>query len=337
MASQNRGSSSPLKSELLEKAHQFSFYQVMRLLRLFLSGQESERETSVEEEYLRFRPELSLAFPPSDIAKIEENEGGKPRFFITATLLGLYGSSSPLPTFYTEDLLDEAAEDMSVTRDFIDIFNHRLYLLLFRCWVKYRLFLQVIEENHPETLEKLFCLIGLGEEALRRDLPESYSLIRYTGLITQFPKSASGLQTLLHDALGKVPVRIIPCVKRVVKIPLDQRLNLGKSGGRLGVDSFIGEEMDDRMGKFRIQIGPLKSETFHQFLPGNLDHHRLAFLTTFYLLDVFEYDIELILAEQEAKTVSLGESQWSRLGLDTWVFSHDHLDEVKAIFPPHYH
>lgn len=338
MASQDRGSSSHLKSDLLEKAHQFSFYQVMRLLRLFLSDQEmSKEETSVEEEYIRLRPELSLAFPPSDVAKIEEKEGEKPRFFVTATLLGLYGSSSPLPTFYTEDLLDEAAEDLSVTRDFIDIFNHRLYLLLFRCWVKYRLFLQVIEENNPEVLGKLFCLIGLGEEELRKDLPEAYSLIRYAGLITQFPKSASGLQTLLHDALGKIPIRVFPCVTRVVKIPLDQRLHLGKSGCRLGEESFLGEEMDDRMGKFRLQIGPLKSDAFHQLLPGNLQHQRLCFLTKFYLLDPFEYDIELRLAEKEAKVATLGGAEWSCLGLDTWIFSSEHLEEVHTIFPPHYH
>lgn len=338
MASPNRGPSSHLKSDLLGKAHEFSFFQVMRLLRLLLQGLRSpEEKNSVVEEYVRIRPELSLSFPPADVAKIEEIEGEKPLFSVTATLLGLYGSSSPLPTFYTEDLLDEAAEDLSVARDFIDIFNHRLYLLLFRCWVKYRLFLQVIEENNPEVLGKLFCLIGLGEEVLRENLPEAYCLIRYTGLFTQFPKSAQGLQTLLHDALGKIPVRVIPCIKRTVKIPLDQRLHLGKSGCRLGEESFLGEEIDDRMGKFRLQIGPLNSNSFHRLLPGSPDHHKLAFLTKFYLLDRFEFDIELVLAEREAKTVSLGGSHWSRLGLDTWVFSLDQLDEVKAVFPPQYH
>ena len=335
MASQDRGSSSHLKKDLLGKAHEFSFFQVMRLLRLFLQDQEiSEEKRSVEEEYIRIRPELSLSFPPADVVKIEESDGEKPRFSITATLLGLYGSSSPLPTFYTEDLLDEAAEDMSVTRDFIDLINHRLYLLLFRCWTKYRLFLQVIEENHPEILGKLFCLIGLGEKEMRRDLPEAYSLIRYTGLFTQFPKSASGLQTLLHDALGKIPVKVLPCVKRVVKIPPDQRLFLGTSGSRLGEETFLGEEIEDRMGKFRLQIGPLKRDSFHRLLPESPDHYRLAFLTRFYLLDVLEYDIELILAEKEAKTAQLGGPEWSRLGLNTWVFSHDHLGEVKATFPP---
>lgn len=335
MAGQDRGSPSHLKSDLLGKAHKFSFFQVMRLLRLFLHPLERPGEKkSAEEEYIRIRPELSLSFPPADVAKIEEGDREKPLFFITTTHLGLYGSSSPLPTFYTEDLLDEAAEDMSVTRDFIDIFNHRLYLLLFRCWGKYRLFLQVIEENNPEVLGKLFCLIGLGEKELRKDLPESYSLIRYTGLFTQFPKSASGLQALLHDGLGKIPVEVIPCVKRVVKIPPDQRLVLGKAGSGLGEESFLGEEIDDRMGKFRLRIGPLKSDPFHSLLPGSVDHQRLAFLTRFYLLDVLEYDIELILAEKEAETISLGGSQWSRLGLDTWVFSLDHLAEVKATFPP---
>lgn len=338
MAGQDRGPSPHLKSDLLGKAHEFSFFQVMRLLRLLLQGLGStEEKGSVEEEYIRIRPELSLSFPPADVAKIEEIKGEKPFFSITATLLGLYGSSSPLPTFYTEDLLDEAAEDLSVTRDFIDIFNHRLYFLLFRCWAKYRLFFQVIEEKDPAVLGKLFCLIGLGEEELRKDLPESYILIRYTGLFTQFPKSASGLQTLLHDALGRIPVRVIPCITRVVKIPPDQRLHLGKSGCRLGEESFLGEEIDDRMGKFRLRIGPLKSDSFRSLLPGSPDHQKLALLTKFYLLDVFEFDIELILAEKEAKTVSLGGSEWSRLGLDTWVFSLDHLDEVKATFPPQHH
>jgi len=338
MARAVRGSSFNLKLDLLTKAHEFSFFQVMRLLHLFIRHLErsEEREFS-EDEHIRIRPELSLSFPASDVAKIEESDTEKPLFSITATLLGLYGSSSPLPTFYTEDLMDEASEDMSVTRDFIDIFNHRLYLLLFQCWTKYRLFLQVIEENNPEILGKLFCLIGLGEKELRRDLLESYSLIRYTGLFTQFPKSALGLKTLLQDALGKIPIEVIPCVRRVVRIPPDQRLYLGTSGSSLGEDSFLGEEIDDRMGKFRLQIGPLKSEPFHSLLPGNPDHQRLAFLTKFYLLDSLEYDIELILAEREAEPVCLGVSMWSRLGLDTWVFSLDHLGEVEATFPPQYH
>jgi type VI secretion system protein ImpH len=335
MAGAVRGSSFDIKLDLLMKGHQFSFFQVMRLLRLFIRNLErSDEKESSEEEHIRIYPKLSLAFPASDVARVEEIDSEKPLFLITTTMLGLYGTSSPLPTFYTEELLDEASEDMSVTRDFIDIFNYPLYLLLFRCWTKYRLFLQVVEEKNLKDLEKLFCLIGLGEEELRKDLPESYPLIRYIGLFTQFPKSALGLKTMLRDAFGNIPIEVVPCIKRRVKIPTDQRLFLGSSGSVLGEDSFLGEEIDDRMGKFRLRIGPLKSGPFHSLLPESLDHQRLALLTKFYLLDVLEYDIELVLAEREAETVCLGTSMWSRLGLDTWVFSIDHLGEVTATFPP---
>ena len=335
MAGEVRKSSLNLKLELLKKGHQFSFFQVIRLLRLLVLESEKTEEKETEEgKKIRIRPELSLAFPASDVLKIEEMTGDTSAFLVTATMLGLYGSSSPLPTFYTEDLLDEENEDLSVTRDFIDIFNHRLYLLLFRCWTKYREFLQLVEENNPKDLEKFFCLLGLGEKELRGNLQESYSLIRYIGLFTQFPRSALGLETLLQDALGGVPVEVIPCVQRKVKIPPDQRLHIGPSGNALGENTYLGEEIDDRMGKFHLQIGPLQSKQFHSLLPGNPSHPRLAFLTKFYLTDPLEYDLELILAEKEAKPICLGAPMWSRLGWDTWTFSTEYIGEVKATLPP---
>lgn len=333
MASQGRGSSFNLKIDLLENGHAFSFYQVLRLLRLYLEDSERwEERRSIEEDRIRIRPELSLAFPASDVARIEEFTRENRSFYsVTATLLGLYGTSSPLPTFYTEDLMEEASEDMSVARDFIDLFNHRLYLLLFHCWMKYREFLKVVEEKNPKDLEKLFCFLGLGEEELRRDLPEAYSLIRYIGLFTQFPRSSWGLETLLKDALGGIPIDVVPCIQRKVKIPEDQRAFLGLSGCTLGENSFIGEEIEDRMGKFRLRIGPLRSTEFHSLLPGNREHHWLTLLTKLYLKDPLEYDVELILKEKEAETTCLGGVKWSRLGWDTWAFSTKSIGEVRAI------
>jgi type VI secretion system protein ImpH len=335
MASQVGGSPFNLRVDLLRKGHAFSFFQVMRLLRFFARESEGTEEKSMdEEEKIRIRPELSLAFPASDVAKVEELANEGPLFLVTATMLGLYGSSSPLPTFYTEDLMEEEAEDMPVTRDFIDVFNDRLYLFLFRCWTKYREFIQIVEENNPEDLEKLSCLLGLGEKEFREDLPESYSLLRYAGLLTQFPRSALGLETLLQDAFGRIPIKVLPCIKRRVKIPPDQRFHLGDSGNALGEDSFLGEEMDDRMGKFRLQIGPLKSEPFQSLLPGNPNHKRFAILTKFYVMDPLEYDLELILAEKEAKPICLGAPMWSRLGWDTWTFCTDYIGEVRTTLPP---
>jgi type VI secretion system protein ImpH len=180
-----------LKQELLREGHAFSFFQVIRLLRLFaMHASGTQKSPSDFREKLRIRPNLSMAFPASDVESIEQfGDPEDPNFLITANFLGLYGSASPLPTFYTEDLIDEAAEDESVSRDFIDIVNQRIFSLLFECWGKYRQTLQVVEEKNAAHLERLLCLLGIGEKSFRKDIPEPHRLLRYIGLFTQFPHS----------------------------------------------------------------------------------------------------------------------------------------------------
>jgi len=327
MADQARGSSFDLKLNLLKEGCSFSFFQAIRLLSLLNSKRTTESEN------ITIRPELSLGFPASDIAHIEEISGEMPNFLITATFLGLYGTSSPLPTFYTEDLFREAGEDESITRDFIDIINHRLYSLFFRCLTKYRLFFQVVEQENPSYLERLFCLLGLGEEKMRKQIPGAYQLIRYAGLFTHFPRSALGLKTLLQDYLGHIPIEIIQNRSRRLSIPEDQRMCLGVSSVSLGEESYIGQEIEDRMGAFRIKIGPVNQDQFHALLPGNDDFKKLTFLIRLYLTEPLEYDIDLFL-DGEVKTTCLGSPKWSSLGLDTWTFSGDYAGEMRAIFYP---
>jgi type VI secretion system protein ImpH len=325
-----------LTAELLEKGHEFSFLQVLRLLRLSGHAAEIPEDRSAQTHALptlRIRAQNSLAFPAADIASVEQTDGEEPGFRVTATFLGLYGHASPLPTFYTEDLLDEEVSDESVTRDFLDIFNHRLFTLFFRCCIKYRLSFQVLEERNAADLERLFCLLGLGEPRLREKIPQAYSLFRYIGIMTQHPHSAWGLETMLQDAFRGVPVRVIQCFMRRVRIPPEQRLCLGQAGSRLGLDSVLGEQIEDRMGKIRLRVGPVDLAMFHGLLPGSRDYERLAMMTRLYLQDPLDRDVELVLAENQARTVRLGESTMSRLGLDTWVFSGEQIGETSATFP----
>jgi hypothetical protein len=80
---------------------------------------------------LRFRAAASLGFPAHEIAAAgwEEGLNGEPRFTLTVPFLGLYGPASPLPTFYTERLLQDEPASRN-QRDFLDIFNHVAIALL---------------------------------------------------------------------------------------------------------------------------------------------------------------------------------------------------------------
>jgi hypothetical protein len=197
-----------LMDKLLERGHEFSFVQVMRLARRHL---DPEGEAGIPgipwQERVTIRPELSLAFPAADVAKVERDGDS---LLITAAFLGLYGPASPLPTFYTEDLMDEASNDESVFRNFLDIIHQRLYHLYIECWSKYRLSIRIIEENNPIDRERLLCLIGLGERELFESIPDSYNLLRYTGILTQHPRSATGFAALLRQKLEDDIPEFIP-------------------------------------------------------------------------------------------------------------------------------
>jgi type VI secretion system protein ImpH len=339
MAGTNRGPTADLSGsvqpaiieQLLSQGWSFSFFQAVRLLRRLEDFK--TRGDAYPESNIHVRPALNLAFPAADISKIESIDiEGQKRFRITATFFGLYGCASPLPTYYTEDLMDEAAQDESVSRDFLDIIHRRLYHLLFRAWQKYRVFFQVAEERNDQVLERLFCLLGLGSPELRRNIDHPKGLLRYIGLFTQLPHSAAGLITMLRDAIADVPLQLIACIPRMARIPVSQRLRMGLSAAALGMDAYVGEQTEDRMGKFRIQIGPLDQADFLRFTPGKPGYAKLVALTELYITEPFEYEVELILAANQAETVCLGDPVRSVLGVTTWVFSETSLGEVHTRF-----
>jgi type VI secretion system protein ImpH len=332
MAGEDGGQIPALKERLLDEGKRFTFIQAYRFLFFLLRKEMSPdaRESDVLKR-IRVRPDLSFAFPGTDIVSIEERPNVPGRFLITATFLGLYGASSPLPAFYTEDLLDEQSQEGSVSRDFLDIFNSRLYDLYFKTWGSRRLFFSLIEEKNQDVLERLFSLIGLGGEKLREGVEAPYEKLRYAGLMTQMPRSAAGLQALIADVFDEPSVRVIQCVERIVEIPREQRFVLGMSVTTLGEDACIGSEIADLLGKFRITVGPIDTEKFNCYLPDKPAFAVLKDVIGFYLDQPLAWDIEAKLTPEETATARLGDAQWGRLGWNTWLFSDGFAPENTAV------
>lgn len=319
MAAASRIPAAPLEQELLHRGHEFSFLQVLRILELLGERDGTKRPVEVI-------PRLSLGFPAADVAGVERAGDG---YRVIATFLGLYGQATPLPAFYTEELLDEESADSSASRDFLDIINRHLYGIFADVARKYRLFLQVDEQCSDAVTERLHALGGHGEEALRAQLPDPRSLLRYTGLFTQHPRSALGLRTLLTDTL-EAPVEVISAIPRTVTVPPEERSRLGTIG-TLGEDAFVGSEIPDRSGMFRIEVGPLRRDRFNALLPGTPERKRLDLLVALYITDPLAYEIELILAPGEAPQAMLGGG--IRLGWDVWMTSGADVGRVSVSFP----
>ncbi|MGA1846956.1 type VI secretion system baseplate subunit TssG [Deferribacter abyssi] len=321
MERENREKIADLVNYILENATKFSFIQVIRLLKIVVREGLLEEEVKELENKVRVRPKLSLDFPGTDIAEIEKIDDEHSKFLITATFLGIYGSSSPLPDFYTEDLLDEQREDKSIMRDFLDIINAPLYPILFQIWAKYQIPYKVVEEKDVETIQRLFALIGLKDENVRENLKHANLLLRYTSLITQFPRSAESLRLILKDALQLKSVDIIQCVEQTLTIDEEQRCYLGKLNNRLSENCVIGMNIRDKMGKFRIVIEvDEEAELFSLFPDGNR-FLKMKELIKFFLTTHYQWDVKLLVNPKMLQTTRLGETNWNRLGWNTWLFS----------------
>ncbi len=328
MERENRKKTPALIDYILDNTRKFSFVQAVRLLRLIITdGYQKSLEEKEMEQRIRTRPKLSFDFPGTDITKIEIIQESPLVFLITVTFLGIYGSSSPLPPFYTEDILREREDDRSITRDFLDIINMPLYPLLFKTWSKYQIPYKIIEERDTNYIERCFDLIGLGEHEFRSQLRHSYLLLRYLELFTQFPRSAESLRVLLKDALRLDNIDIIQCVENKLPIERDQWCLLGISGNRLGTDSIIGRYVQDRMGKFRIEINVNDPEKLNRVLPDGPDFFLMEELIGFYLASPLKWDVRINVDPNVINTVCLGGRYWSRLGWNTWVFSGEYSEK----------
>lgn len=336
MAAADREPESDIIEKLLAKSSSFSFVQAVRLLLQAVSSNDPQEIGKPEflDRHIRVRPELSLRFPGTDISKIEKIGGHPFTYLITATFLGLYGASSPLPTFYTEDLIDELNEDKSIQRDFIDIINYSIYPIFFKIWSKYRLFYKICEENDETVIHKIYCLLGLEDRQMRNQFHNTEKYFRYAGLVLQFPRSAEGLIAVVEDCFNlKHRVRINQCVLRQVSIPKDQHSLLGVSSCTLGQDSVIGDTIMDITGKFQLVMGDADAGILHAFLPDKPLFQELKQLVNFYVNQPLEWEVLMELDGRHIETAQPGNTTWSNLGWNTWLISeNNNPDKVTTGF-----
>lgn len=128
-----------------------------------------------------------------------------------------------------------------------------------------------------------------------------------------------GLQTILSDLYKDIPINIEPCVTRQVKIIAQQKCLLGEQNHTLGQDSVVGEYVDDRSGKFRIRLGPVKADVFEKLARDDSLTKNIQAITNLFLVQPLLYEIELVLQQGAEQTVQIGDEGNTRLGKNTWI------------------
>ena len=326
MGRSGRTEADSVVDDLVARGHRFEFFRAVSLVR-------NAMETLAEDPAgrpaprLRFRATPTLGVPAAEItgfARIETAAGGA-GFEMEVPFLGLYGPSSPLPAFVTEHVLARD-RDGSTLRDFLDLFNHRAIEILYEIWRKYR---------HAETYRPgatdpisgyvlaLMGMLGPGDAGGALSLE---SLLPYAGPLALAGHSAVLLEALASRQLGGVPVRVEELVPRRAAVDEAQQCRLGLRNATLGGDWVLGERVPDRMGKFRVWIGPLAIEDYRDLLAGRAGRERLAALVGATAGSMLDYDVVLTVREEEVAPWRLGEP--AALGYVAWLAGGGRVENV---------
>lgn len=336
MAADRRTATRSVVEQLLAKPGGFSFYQAVEILRA--TNPEAAplgHNGPVEEEPLRFRPDSSLDFPATDISGIEplartddaEVQSNRPRYLLTITFLGLYGSSSPLPAFYAEEIA-QGDQEMRNRREFLDLFHHRVISLFYRVWKKYRYYVQYRRGGHDTFSRRMLCFAGLGVEAIPASLQieRRERLLGIVGALAMRSRSPGMMASAISRFFENVPTEVEPFRERWVTIAEPQRVRLGQANGTLGADATCGVRLRDISGMFRVHLGPIGFETFRKHLPDGEHHAPLRALVRFLLKDPLAFDLQLSLKEEEVPRLTLDRDGPCRLGWSSWLGGHRDID-----------
>jgi type VI secretion system protein ImpH len=289
-----------------------------------------------DHETIRFRHSRSLAFKPGDVHDIQRKptrrraDGPDERFELTLNIVGLIGTSSPLPTYLASEAAahDEAGDAKAA---FFDLFHHRLHSLLYRSLRKLDWPREHETPGSDAWCRRMLSLIGIDtyDRPPLRHI-RALDLLRVAPLMVASARTARTLELaiveILGHLLGEASVQVQQFRGSFAEIDQDHKMRLAVENSQLGVTAVIGDMCLHRAGLARIVVGPLDEPGLRRFLVGGE-----AFLALRELLDVLayelvEFELELILGKETRRGAILG---ISKIGDDAWLAMSDDDSLVK--------
>jgi type VI secretion system protein ImpH len=308
-----------IAGQLFAEPWEFEFFQAVLLLeQLQPSSVPAGEGVDPDREAVCFRSAVTQVFAASEVQALEHaaDSGAPPT--ITANLFSLGGAAGPLPEAYSGLLIESSWRKNFAMRDFLDIFHHRLLSLLVRGRKAHHPSYTPLAPHESPFARYLFAFFGMAlDECRNRMRVPDRSLIHYSGILSQHPRSASGLERLLGDYF-KIAARVNQLLGQWRALEPSTWTRIGARGGNqaLGQTALLGTRIWDQQGRFEVCLGPLSLKVFLDLLPQGSGFEPLCELTRFYAGPEFEFGFRLTLRAVEVPPTRLG---GTRLGWTSWL------------------
>lgn len=263
----------------------FNVYQLVRLLRWRGKGHAGENPgvPAPVADVIRFRADLSAAFPGREISKLAPRKRKKqPAMGSPAQAADTQGeiieistpnycvasALGPLPAPFTEWIRDQERAGEKVSAEFLNLFNHRLNTLRHQLKAAQDMAVNSLPPDQAPQAAYLGAIAGIALPQMQAQLPiPRRAWLALAGLLANCRKSAATVQQILRLFLG-VPVTITSLVGAWRDIEPGDRQLLGVANQRLGQQSLLGHRVWDQQARLRVAVAPLSHRDFLTLLPG---------------------------------------------------------------------
>jgi type VI secretion system protein ImpH len=318
---------------LTAEPYRYDFYQALRRIESAHPHLPRFGEAlRPRDEPLRVAQSSELSFAASSVRAVEFQADGKPR--LMQHIFGLLGPNGPLPLHFTELARDRAIHHADPTlHRFLDTFTHRFALLFYRAWAAAQPVLSLDRPGDSAFSRRLGALFGIGSETQTgRDAIGDAPKLHFAGRLARQARDADGLLAWCRSVFD-APVQIEQWCGHWMALSNDERSRLrARDAQGLGRGAVLGASVWDVQHKFRIVMGPLTLQRYHDFLPGGRDLARLQAMVRQWVGLEFEWDLKLVLARAEVPALRLGyRSVPGLIGRTFWLGRYTRQGDAKDL------
>ncbi|RXJ67327.1 type VI secretion system baseplate subunit TssG [Halarcobacter ebronensis] len=306
-----------INRELNESIKKVMLPQAIRISCIYLKKFYPNSTFEALYEKIVFKSNTSLSFQKSEIDRIRFiEEEGVVKAELTLNFLGIFGSSSPLPSHYSEMVLDSLDEDM-VLYDFLNLFNHHLQKFIYPIWEKHRYYIQYKKDLSDRFSKYALSFLGIHNQNKEHSKLKLQKLISAIGILSMKHKSSGTIKSILKHYLSHNEIEVIQCIPAKYEIPSWQQSSLGSNNITLGSDFLIGESIISKNSKFRVLLKNIKSHEIIDYSILGKKLEEIKSILTFSLNEQFEHEVCLDIKKEEKVSFILGEKNY--LGINCWI------------------
>lgn len=308
-----------LPEQLLESPETFDLDQLIYIvesIRTNIKPLGENPDPTLEAVRIRSKFTMHQEGTEVDRVMVKNTPSGIPEVYINTLSIG--GVNGPLPTPYTEMLLDQIREKDFSGLHFLDIFHHRLASM----WHRLR------KRTYPHLFKSPPLNTPLGK--LQEDLSgfkQQNNGVAHPLFFDHFWRRSRSLYSLLTmiEQFFKVIASISPFEGTFRSIDKTEGSTLGQKGQFqiLGKNTILGLRCWDQAAGFTITLSFLDWETAQSFLPfpdavlGGSNFNRLKQLLISYMGSLPRVFLTISLSPNENKGTLLNQKQG--LGWNTWL------------------